>query len=303
MYILEISHLTKSFAKHQVLKNVSLQVPRGQVFGFLGPNGAGKTTLIRVVLGLIRPEQGTVLLAGYNTRTEFKKAIAKVGAVVETPKFFDALSGYQNLILVKNLHRHVTAARIQEVLELTGLTERADDKVATYSLGMKQRLGIARALVNYPELIFLDEPMNGLDPQGIIEVRALIQALRRQGITVFITSHLLHEVEQVCDQIAIIQNGAIITQGRLDELLRQETEVVEIYTSQPAAAAERLQKVSYVKKCSVCEDRLLVEIEKGASAALNRLLVTDNLQVNYLIPRKHSLEEFFIELAYGDRRS
>lgn len=301
MNILEISQLAKSFGKHRVLKNVSLQVPRGQVFGFLGPNGAGKTTLIRVILGLMRPDRGTVLIDGYNIRTDFKKTIAKVGAVVETPKFFNHLSGYQNLLLVKNLHPHVTTARIDEVLALTGLADRADDKAGTYSLGMKQRLGIARALVNYPKLIFLDEPMNGLDPQGIIEVRALVQTLRRQGITIFITSHLLHEVEQVSDQIAIIKEGSILTQGRLDELLLQETEVVEVDTNQQLEAAQAMQKVPYVRKCTVSEDRLLVEIDKGSSADLNQLLVRLNLKINYLIPRKHSLEEFFIEQAYGGK--
>lgn len=296
--ILEISEVEKSYGKHKVLHNVALQVAKGQVFGFLGPNGAGKTTLIRVILGLIRPDQGTIRIDGFNVQTDFRQAIVSVGAVVETPKFYHHLSAYQNLMLVRNLHRNIAKSRIMEVLELTGLAARAYDKAGTYSLGMKQRLGIARALINYPKLIFLDEPMNGLDPQGIIEVRSLIHQLQRQGISLFITSHLLHEVEQVCDQIAIIKNGTILTQGSLADLLESNLEIVEVYTRDLTAAYHALADAPFVRKCTMTPSFLLVELAKGSTEQLIHFLVTNELHLQYLIPRKHSLEQFFMELAY-----
>ena len=296
--VLEISQVEKSFGKHKVLHNVSLKVVKGQVFGFLGPNGAGKTTLIRVILGLIRPDKGIIHIDGFNLQTNFRQAIEHVGAVVETPKFYPHLSAYQNLLLVRNLHRNLPKSRIPEVLEIAGLSARAHDKVGTYSLGMKQRLGIARALLNYPKLVFLDEPMNGLDPQGIIEVRSLIHQLQHQGISLFITSHLLHEVEQVCDQIAIIKNGSILTQGSLTELLRSDLEVVEIYTKDLLETHHALADVAFVHKCTITPSFLLVELDRGSTEQLIRFLVKRNLHLQYLIPRKHSLEEFFMELAY-----
>ena len=299
--ILLISQIEKSFGRKKILHNVTLQVSKGEVFGFLGPNGAGKTTLIRIILGLVRPNHGEVIINGYNLRTSFKPAISRVGAVVETPKFFNHLSGYQNLLLVRNLHSTTPKSRIHDVLELTGLTKYADAKAGTYSLGMKQRLGIARALVNYPELIFLDEPMNGLDPQGMVEIRSLVNTLRHQGISFFITSHLLHEVEQVCDHIAIIKAGIIVTQGRLAELLFSDSETVEIHTDQLQKAYEALDCVAFIKSRAIMQGYLVAEIDKGSSGQLNRLLVNRNIHVNYLIPKKHSLEDFFMERTHGGK--
>ncbi len=217
--------------------------------------------------------------------------------MVETPKFYPQLTAYQNLLLVKNLHRSLHKNRIGEVLELTGLIARAHDKVGTFSLGMKQRLGIARALLNYPKIIFLDEPMNGLDPQGIIEVRSLIHHLRQQGITLFITSHLLHEVEQVCDRIAIIKNGTIIAQGNLTDLLRSDCEVVEIYTKDILETYNALAGVAFVHKCTINQSSLLVELDKGSTEHLIPFLVRRNLHLQYVILRKYSLEDFFMQLA------
>ncbi len=231
--ILEVADIHKSFGSKKVLNAVNIAVSPGEVFGFLGPNGAGKTTTVRVILGLVKPDQGTVMINGYNIKVSFKQGIASVGAVVETPRFYEFLSGYQNILLIANLHRNIPKRRTEEVLKITGLSERAQDLVGTYSLGMKQRLGIARALINDPKLIFLDEPMNGLDPQGIFEIRELIKRLaNEQGTTFFLTSHLLHEVEQVCNRIAILNKGQLLIQGRVDDLLSNGSETVEIHTKE-----------------------------------------------------------------------
>ncbi|NLM46907.1 MAG: ABC transporter ATP-binding protein [Firmicutes bacterium] len=298
--VLDVRQVSKKFWNKKVLQQISLQVSRGEVFGFLGPNGAGKTTLIRIILGLVRPDGGEIYINGYQVRGAFTRAIARVGAVVETPRFFPYLTGRQNLQLVRNLHPDVPEERIDEVLALTGMAEHAHTKTGAYSLGMKQRLGIARALVNDPELVFLDEPMNGLDPQGIIEMRALIDRLSSRGIAFFITSHLLHEVEQVCETIAIIKNGRLLLAGKIDELLARDTETVEIYTEHPDKACLALDNAPFVRKRRLEAGKLVVDLERGSSMDLNRMLVASNIPVRYLVPRKSSLEEFFLEQAYGE---
>ncbi|MBS4030709.1 MAG: ABC transporter ATP-binding protein [Clostridiales bacterium] len=301
--ILQVSNINKSFGKKSVLRDVSLSVSQGESLGFIGPNGAGKTTLIRIILGLVRSDQGSVIINGHPLRGEFKKAIGNVGSVVETPRFYSYLSAYHNLQMTCNLHPQVKKEKIAEVLELVGLTARAGDKVGTYSLGMKQRLGLARALVSNPTLIFLDEPMNGMDPQGMIETRALILKLKERGISFFITSHLLSEVEQVCDHIAIIKTGQIITRGSMEQLLTRNFETVDIYTSETATVTSVLQNVSFVHQIKTGENRVTAEIDRKSSANLNRLLVERKIPVDYLVPNNTTLEQLFIELTGGGEDS
>lgn len=300
-YILELNNIHKSFGSKKVIKGVNLEVLPQDVFGFLGPNGAGKTTIIRIILGLIYPSQGEIFIDGYNIHNDFNKAIANVGAVVETPKFYPYLSGYQNLLLVANLHKNLPKNRILEVLELVGLTDRAEDKAGTYSLGMKQRLGIARALINDPKLIFLDEPMNGLDPQGMFEIRQLIKSLAEEkGISFFITSHLLNEIEQVCNKIAILKDGQIVTQGKISQLLSKDTESIEIHTNRATEAVNILTGFTYVKNLKQVNDKVLAEIEQGRSSELNRFLITQSIDVKYIVPKNQSLEDFFVNLTEGE---
>jgi ABC-type multidrug transport system ATPase subunit len=297
--ILSLTQIHKQFGRNKVLRDVSLELKKGDSLGFLGPNGAGKTTLIRIILGLVRADHGTVAINGYPMHRYFKRAIAGVGSVVETPRFYNYLNARQNLQLTCNLHPG-SATRMNGVLKTVGLQDRAHDKVGTYSLGMKQRLGLARALITHPSIIFLDEPMNGLDPQGIIETRGLIRTLQREhGISFFITSHLLSEVEQVCDQIAIIQEGAIVAQGELTELLTRTIEVVDIYTPKVEEALTLLRRVDFVRQAKMEENRILAEIDHGRSADVNRLLGEHNIPVSYLVPKKTSLEELFMELTQG----
>lgn len=201
--VLEIKNLSKKFNNITAVNRVNLQLEKGDTFGFLGPNGAGKTTTIRMILGLVHSDGGEIYINGIDTRKNFKKAIEKVAAIVETPRFYPYLSAYKNLELIANLHGDIPASRIYELLELVGLKDRSKSKVKTFSLGMKQRLGIARALINDPDFVILDEPTNGLDPQGIREVRDLIRFLNAEkNITFFISTHILSEVKQICNKVA-----------------------------------------------------------------------------------------------------
>ena len=223
--LLETRNLTKSFRGRKIIDNLNLKVMKGDVYGFLGRNGQGKTTTIRLITGLIFPDSGEVIINGCNLRTDFKQAISQIGAIVESPTFYDYLSGYENLSLMANLVPGLNRSRIDEVLEIVGLRSRAKDKVKTYSLGMKQRLGIANALLNNPQLIILDEPTNGLDPQGMKEIEEMIiQLSSEKNITFFISSHLLHEMQHLCTRIGIIDNGELLLEGRIDELLDNANE-------------------------------------------------------------------------------
>lgn len=299
-YVLEVSNLSKSFDSKKVVHDVSFKIEAGDIFGFLGPNGAGKTTTIRMMLGLIFPDKGSVKINGFDVFGDFKQAIGKVGAIVETPQFYPYLTGYQNLSLIANLHPQLTKARVHEVLDMVGLSQRAKDKVQTYSLGMKQRLGIARALLNYPTLIFLDEPTNGLDPQGMKEIREMISQLAsEQNITFFISTHLLHEVEQICNKVAILNRGKLISQGSVKELLGKDSETVEVRTKDIERALNIINKIGYVKSVQHSQGGLQVELDKGYSGFLNQLLVAQNIMVEYIVPHKQTLEHFFIELTEG----
>lgn len=296
--ILDIQDLTKSFQGKKAVDNLNFKVNARDIFGFLGPNGAGKTTTIRMILGLIRPDTGTVKIRGYDIQTQFEQAISQVGAIVESPKFYPNLSGYDNLLLIKNLYPHVKKERIDEVIEIVGLTQRAKDMTKTYSLGMKQRLGIARTLVNYPKIIFLDEPTNGLDPQGIQEIREMISQLAlEQDITFFITSHLLYEVEQICNRVAIVKEGRLITQGNVQDLIKKENERLKIYTPSLSQAQIILKESPKVLSIEEFPGGLIVDTIKGSSSELNQLLNGKGIPIEYLIPAKHSLEEIFLQLT------
>jgi ABC-2 type transport system ATP-binding protein len=218
--LLETQGLTKTFGSRKIIDNLSLKVCKGDVYGFLGRNGQGKTTTIRLMTGLIFPDAGDVLIGGHSIKKNFKQAIANVGAIVETPSFYGYLSGYDNLRLMANLIPGSRKAKIDEVLEIVGLKERAKDKVRTYSLGMKQRLGIANALLGEPKLIILDEPSNGLDPQGMREIKELIvQLSSEKDIAFFISSHLIHDIEQICNRVAMIDKGKLLVEKSVKALI------------------------------------------------------------------------------------
>ncbi len=239
--------LTKSFGSHNAVDSIDLQVPRGSIFGFLGPNGSGKTTTIRMLMGLANISAGEVSLLGYSVPKEIGKALSKVGALVEGPAFYPYLSGRENLIRFDSADRFADpatrSARVDAALAKVGLTQAEGKKVHAYSLGMKQRLGIANALLQPRDLLVLDEPTNGLDPQGTREVRNLIRLLASEGITIFISSHLLVEIEQICTHLAVMSQGTIVAQGSVEELSAAEVLNLHLVTAHSELAVQGLKSV------------------------------------------------------------
>ena len=297
--IVETHGLTKRFGPHVALDGVDLRIPSGAAFGLLGPNGAGKTTLIRTLLGLTRPSAGSIRLMGHAMPGERAAALARVGAVVEEPRFHDHLTGRENLFVVTALMGSAATGRIPESLDRVGLAARADDRVSTYSLGMRQRLGIARCLLGDPALLILDEPMNGLDPAGILEFRTLIGSFIAEGRTVLISSHLLDEIEKTCDVVGIIDQGRVIRQGRLDSLGDTSMRQVLIECDDPQRAAAILIRTDGVSDVVAgATGALTVTLAADGSAAIvNRTLVTAGLAVAQLEPVHESLEDRFLDIT------
>jgi ABC-2 type transport system ATP-binding protein len=292
--VIETKSLTKKFGERAAVDAVDLHVGAGVAFGFLGPNGAGKTTMIRTLLGLTQPTSGEVSLLGLPQPSKRREALARVGAIVEEPKFHAHLTGRENLRIVAAARDREADARIPSALERVGLAHRADDRVKTYSLGMRQRLGIARCLLADPALLILDEPMNGLDPAGILEMRNLIRAFVDEGRTVFLSSHLLDEVEKTCDQIAIVDQGRIIVQGSVDEISATGDPTVLIEVDDLAAARRVLGDAAVQEEGGA----LRVTLDgKVTPAELNRSLVEAGIAVSRLEPARATLEETFLSIT------
>jgi len=299
--VLRTRGLTKRFGKRRAVDGLDLEVRRGQVFGFLGPNGAGKTTTIRMLLGLVRPNGGDAELYGVSIRRRRVDALRRVGAMVETPAFYDHLSGERNLELLASLSGGATRERMREALEAVGLLGRERDKVRTYSHGMKQRLGIAQALLPHPELLILDEPASGLDPEGLREVRDLIRQLGEdERLTIFLSSHLLHEVEQTCTHVGIIRDGQMVACGSVAELLGSEKQTATVTVDDPQRAAEALAAHPFVAVAALGDGRLSVVAEPDRLADVNAILVSAGLGVSALVPQHTSLEEMYLRIAGGE---
>ncbi len=300
MPVLEIERISKSFGRLQAVEDLSLHVEEGDIYGFLGPNGAGKTTAIRMMLGLVTPSAGTARIFGHDIRREFKRAIRNVGAMVEGPASYGYLSARTNLRLFGLLSGGVSEQRIVEVLQMVGLARRADQKVKAYSQGMRQRLGIALALLERPRLLVLDEPTNGLDPQGTREIRNLIRRIRdEEGTTVFLSSHYLAELEQICDRIAIINRGRVLREGNLDALLGERAHMVslEVGLEQTEAACALLQDRFGFTADALRRGHLEFEREQCQPAAANRALLEHGIEVSGIVTRRQSLEEYFVSLT------
>jgi ABC-2 type transport system ATP-binding protein len=301
-WAVETSGLTKRFGSNVAVNGVELRVPRGYAFGYLGPNGAGKTTLIRTLLGLTRADGGTMSLLGIPVPAQRSRALAEVGAIVDEPRFHPHLTGRDNLRLLAAARGGDAAKRIAPSLERVGLTERADHKVASYSMGMRQRLGVASCLIGDPKLLILDEPMNGLDPAGMHEMRAMIISLVDEGRTVVLSSHLLDEVERTCDAVAIVDRGRVVRQGPIDELIRgASTGAVQVDCSDPAQAARLIDEAGIAAGTSLTDAGLAVTLPAGASrelvADINRRLVGAGISV-YGIQESHaSLEDWFLSVT------
>jgi ABC-2 type transport system ATP-binding protein len=301
--ILQTKNLGKLYKKRWAVKNLNLEIFRGDVFGFLGPNGAGKSTTIRMLLSLIKPTTGEVFLFGHSVLREREKALQKVGGIVEKPDFYLYLNAVRNLEIVGALNGGATRKRIFEVLDLVGLGSRAKDKVKTFSHGMKQRLGIASSLLSDPELIVLDEPTSGLDPQGMKEVRELILHLSRdQNKTILISSHLLHEIELVANRTAIINKGELVLQGEVTKLLDEEEKYV-LFDASPErkffALAKRANKL--VKTVEKRGKEIRATMQFTDVPAFTSLLVKNGVRIHSIHPRR-SLEELFLSITESAER-
>jgi ABC-type multidrug transport system ATPase subunit len=292
-FVIETGGLTKRYGERIVaVDRLDLRVRRGEVYGFLGPNGAGKTTTLRMLLGLVRPTSGSALVLGAAPGSP--EALARVGALVESPSLYPFLSGGDNLRVLAR-HARVPESRVDAVLEEVELTDRASDRFVTYSLGMKQRLGVAAALLKDPELLILDEPTNGMDPAGMAEMRTFIRGLGRGRRTVLLSSHLMSEVEQICDRVGVIRRGSLVGEGTVGELRGRETLRVR---AEPVAAAERLLgTLPAVERVTVADGGLHLAADPAAAAAINQALVEAGIAVSELRREQASLEQVFLELT------
>jgi ABC-2 type transport system ATP-binding protein len=301
-YVVETTGLTKRFGERVAVDDVDLRIPRGAAFGYLGPNGAGKTTLIRMLLGLTRASAGSMRLLGRPVPAEREAALARVGAIVEEPRFHRFLTGRENLAVTAAARGPEAHARIDRVLARVGLSERADDRVKSYSLGMRQRLGVARALLGDPELLILDEPTNGLDPAGIHEFRQMIRQFVDDGMTVLLSSHLLDEVEKVADYVAIVDRGRVVLQGSIADLRAESEQTILVSTSDESQAMAMLVLDAVVCAAERTQDGIRVTLRPGLDAAtaigeVTRRLVEAGVDVRRVEPLRASLEQRFLEIT------
>ena len=297
--VIEVRGLTKDFKDIRAVDSLSVNVYRGDVFGFLGPNGAGKSTTIRMLLTLIRPKEGSIKIFGKSLMEERNDILRDIGAIIENPAFYNYLSAYKNLeILSRMSGREISPNKIMETLETVGLKERSASKVKTYSHGMKQRLGIAQALLHDPELIILDEPTTGLDPQGMKEIRNLINYLSKEkNKTIFLSSHILSEVEQVANRMIIINKGKTVVEGKVQELLDSAEMKVTIEVDDAEAAWQLIKDSGWAEKLlSTNNNKMVFDVKTDEIALLNKHLVSNNISVSAIIPTR-SLEEYFLKIT------
>ena len=297
MQILKCENLNKKFGKKQILKNVSFEIEEGDILGFIGPNGAGKTTTIKLILGLQSITSGKVLINGYDVEKEFTKAIEKVGAIVENPDMYMYMSGYDNLKLVANMYKGITTKRIDEVVKLVKLENRINDKVSKYSLGMRQRLGIAQAILHNPNLLILDEPTNGLDPEGIKEMRELLVDLaKKEEMAILISSHNLAELDNFCNKICIIKNGEIIETNEITAIkkdIEHQQFIVEIDNTKDI-------KKLYSEATIVNDKIFKISMKKENVPNLVVNLVNNNIKIYEIKEDEKSLEDAFFERTGGN---
>ena len=301
---LALDDLCKRFGRIHAVEHLSLEVPPGQMAGFLGPNGAGKSTTLYMIPRLVHPSSGRIRIFGVDLRQDFKQALRSVGVMVEAPAFYEYLSGRKNLQLAARILGGVRSHDLDEILERIGLADRQHDKVRTYSQGMKQRLGIGRAVLGKPRLLVLDEPTNGMDPEGTREILGFLQQrVRTDGLTVFLSSHLLHEVEEYCDTVFVIDKGHLVAAGNVRDILRPHEQIVRatfagaVPDPRTLLADERIRHVE-----SIAPDTLEITLAAADSAWLNQRLLQAGYRVPALGPRQKTLKEFFLSIT-GDHRN
>lgn len=297
--ILELKEVSKRFGNKDVVRDVNLSVSSSEIFGFLGPNGAGKTTTIRMIVGLIKPTSGQINICGYSIKKDFKKAMSNVGCIIESPDMYKYFTGMENLQHFAAMDKRITKERIDEVVEMVGLSHRINDKVSTYSLGMRQRLGIAQAIMGRPKLLILDEPTNGLDPAGIAEFRHLIRRLAyEEGMGVFISSHILSELQLICDTVAIVSKGRVVKSVKVKEIV--EDMIVEWFLDKPERAIEILKERWNIDGEQSRKNSVKACIGTVRVEDINRTFFNEGLVISYCESHGNSLEELFLKLTEGD---
>lgn len=303
MKVLEVNNVYKKLGKREIIKGISFSIKEGEIFGFLGPNGAGKTTTIRMLVGLIAPNSGDISICGHSISKDKVEALANVGAVVENPEMYTYLTGRQNLNMVADIKK-IPRKNVEEVIKLVNLSDRIDDKVRKYSLGMKQRLGLASALLSKPKLLILDEPTNGLDPTGIIDFREIVKkAVRETKVAVLISSHILSEVQQLCDTVAFINHGEIkVIESISEGNINNETETLTIVTENTSMAQEVLNGLKIVRQVSQEENTLTVTADRDSSPKIIKELVLKNVDIIEVFKKHNGLEQRYMELVEGGIR-
>lgn len=299
--VLQLKNVKKTIGRKDIIKGITFDVYAGEVFGFLGPNGAGKTTTIRMLVGLMSITDGEVIIKGTNIAKNFEEAVQHIGGIVESPEMYKFLTGYQNLLHYARMVKGVTKERIQEVTELVGLGKRINDKVKTYSLGMRQRLGVAQALLHSPSILILDEPTNGLDPAGIREVRDYVRKLaREEGLSVIVSSHLLSEMEMMCDRIAIIQNGELVGVQKVNDFVNEESRIrVQFKVGDNEKAMSILSKDYPTIEAIQTENGIELLVDHELIPQINASLVKNEIQVYGILQLSKSLEDRFLEVTGG----
>jgi ABC-2 type transport system ATP-binding protein len=304
MNVLEVRNVYKSLGNREIIKGISFSVKEGEIFGFLGPNGAGKTTTIRMLVGLIAPNKGTISIMGHDISKEREKALAAVGAVVENPELYGYLSGRENLMQLARI-RKIPRQQVEEVIELVNLKDRINDKVRKYSLGMKQRLGLAAALMSKPKLLILDEPTNGLDPTGILDFREIVKnAARETNTSVFVSSHILSEVQQLCDTVAFINNGQIQSvESIIGGTVKNEQETLVLVTGEAKNTLAILKSMDYVINTSQQGNTFNIIALNNSSHKIIRSLVQKDIEIKEIYKKHQGLEERYMELVEGGMRA
>ncbi|MDD4874296.1 MAG: ABC transporter ATP-binding protein [Dehalococcoidales bacterium] len=294
--VVRTEHLTKHFGKLVAVDDLSLEVRKGEIFGFLGPNGAGKSTTVGMMLGLVAPTSGKVEIFGLDTQLHLPQILKRVGAMTESIGFYPYLSGENNLNYIARITGGISSTRIEKVLDLVELSGREKDKFSTYSLGMKQRLAIACSLLSDPEFIVLDEPTNGLDPAGVKEIRELIIKLGHEGKTIFLNSHLLHEVEQICERVAIIQHGKMITQGPVKDLMKKG-DLLQLQVTEPEKAMAVLNNLDWIRSIVREDDKLFIDVNAERYAQISAVLAREDIFITEMRAKDNTLEDFFLEIT------
>ena len=298
--VLELKNVSKSFGKRKVIDNISLEVNSGEIYGFLGPNGSGKTTTIKMILSLIDSDSGEIKVNGYDSKKQFEKAMECIGAIVENPDLYKYMSGIDNLRLHARI-RNIDEKRIEEVLELVELKGREKDKVGKYSLGMKQRLGLALTLLHRPKVLILDEPTNGLDPAGIKKLRDILKEISHQeGVAVFVSSHILSEMQLMCDKVAVLDNGKIVKVENITETQEEETETVEIKVKNIEKAIKIL-KEQFKIEAKIENNIINITLPTEKLPLIIKELAIADTEIKAVIPKEHTLEDIFFDATKGGK--